>query len=157
MSRQSVSYRVDDLGERRRADRDFRWNCEISAIQWRNLRGYSQRLSEVGALRKLSQVIGRHRNATGVLAIALLSLMLWLATYSYRRIVLPSIYGDVARIEIIDGGGMRTTADVAVLKTGVKAGDQTAANEIREAALAAFPSGSWQNVGPDAADRWLQT
>ena len=26
-----------------------------------------------------------------------------------------------------------------------------------EAALAAFPSGSWQNVGPDAADRWLQT
>jgi hypothetical protein len=103
-----------------------------------------------------TQFLRRYRMATGFLAIALLSLLLWVATFAYRRIVLPSIYGDVARVEIIDGGGMTTAAGVAVLKTNVKASDQTAANEIRDAALAAFPSGSWQNLGPDAAYRSIR-
>jgi hypothetical protein len=107
-------------------------------------------------VRQFSQILQRYRMATGFLAIALLALLFWLANFAYRRIVLPSIYGDVARVEIIDGGGMTTAPNVAVLKTDVQASDQTAANEIRDAALAAFPSGSWQNVGPDAAYRSIR-
>jgi hypothetical protein len=105
---------------------------------------------------QFSQFLRRYRLATGCLAIVLVVLLLWLATFAYRRIVLPSIYGDVARVEIIDGGGMTTAAGVAVLKTNVKASDQTAANEIRDAALVAFPSGSWQNRGPDASYRSIR-
>ena len=105
---------------------------------------------------QFSQFLRRYRRATGFLAIASLSLLLWLAIFVYRRIVLPAIYGDVARVEIIDGGGMTTAPGVAVLKTNVKASDQAAANEIRDAALVAFPSGSWQNLGPDAAYRSIR-
>jgi hypothetical protein len=102
------------------------------------------------------QVTRRHRVLTGILAVALLSLLLRLAAFADRKIVRPTIYGDVTKVEIIDGGGRKTNPDVALLNANVTSSDQTAANAIRDAALAAFPSGSWQNFGPDASYRSIR-